>query len=180
MVLELHISGIPFLSNILSKLCPDVFILLSSRRCRSGKIPNLTWTTQGLRIKLFLLTKSIISTCSQIFFMVGVWLSGVFIFAGVPQLPHIPLHTYLIFSWNSIFLKSSFSVLIGNVKEIIAQSTQNQDGYMRMFDNISQYMFRSLISATKCLSLYHKPCIYSGFSTLSILQYCISCHFLAS
>ena len=34
------------------------------------------------------------------------------------------------------------SVLIGNVKEIIAQSTQNQDMYMRMFDNISQYMFR--------------------------------------
>ena len=48
-----------------------------------------------------------------------------------------------------LFLKSVLtffpppcSVLIGNVKDIIAQATQNQDNYMRMFDNISQYMFR--------------------------------------
>ena len=35
-----------------------------------------------------------------------------------------------------------FAVLVGQVKEIIAQSTRNQDEYMKIFDNINQYMIR--------------------------------------
>ena len=50
----------------------------------------------------------------QIVFMLFAWLSGVFVFA----------------------------VLVGQVKEIIAQSTRNQDEYMKIFDNINQYMIR--------------------------------------
>ena len=53
----------------------------------------------------------------------------------------IPLDNRTNCIWLDTYIH--FPVLIGNVKEIIAQSTQNQDGYMRMFDNISQYMFRS-------------------------------------
>ena len=53
-----------------------------------------------------------------------------------------------IFSFQLLLKNCKYQspVLIGNVKEIIAQSTQNQDGYMRMFDNISQYMFRYPVS----------------------------------
>ena len=36
-----------------------------------------------------------------------------------------------------------FPVLIGNVKEIIAQATANQDQYMFEFDRLSQYMFNN-------------------------------------
>ena len=34
-----------------------------------------------------------------------------------------------------------FAILIGNVKDIIAQNTKNQDEYMAIFDALSQYMF---------------------------------------
>ena len=34
-------------------------------------------------------------------------------------------------------------VLIGNVKEIIAQATKDQDEYMFEFDRLSQYMFNN-------------------------------------
>ena len=51
---------------------------------------------------------------AQMLFMAVSWLFGVFVFA----------------------------VLIGNVKEIIAQSTRTQDEYMKTFDNIIQYMVR--------------------------------------
>ena len=54
----------------------------------------------------------------QIVFMLFAWLSGVFVFA----------------------------VLVGQVKEIIAQSTRNQDEYMKIFDNINQYMIRMKVS----------------------------------
>ena len=36
-----------------------------------------------------------------------------------------------------------YPVLIGNVKEIIAQATANQDQYMFEFDRLSQYMFNN-------------------------------------
>ena len=34
-------------------------------------------------------------------------------------------------------------VLIGNVKEIIAQSTRDKDEYMKHFDRLSQYMLHN-------------------------------------
>ena len=49
----------------------------------------------------------------EILFMAISWLMGVFVFA----------------------------ILIGNVKDIIAQNTKNQDEYMAIFDALSQYMF---------------------------------------
>ena len=55
----------------------------------------------------------------QIVFMLLAWLVGVFVFA----------------------------VLVGQVKEIIAQSTRSQDEYMKIFDNISQYMIRMKVPA---------------------------------
>ncbi|XP_023323760.1 cyclic nucleotide-gated cation channel beta-3 [Eurytemora carolleeae] len=58
--------------------------------------------------------KPLVDNPYEILFMAVSWLMGIFVFA----------------------------VLIGNVKDIIAQSTRNQDEYMKIFDAISQYMFR--------------------------------------
>ena len=58
--------------------------------------------------------KPLSDNTQEILFMACSWLLGVFVFA----------------------------VLIRNVKDIIAQSTKTQDDYMKIFDNISQYMFR--------------------------------------
>ena len=50
----------------------------------------------------------------------------------------------MLFAWLSgVFV---FAVLVGQVKEIIAQSTRSQDEYMKIFDNISQYMIRMKVS----------------------------------
>ena len=46
-------------------------------------------------------------------------------------------------TWVFKLLFSFFPVLIGNVKEIIAQATANQDQYMFEFDRLSQYMFNN-------------------------------------
>ena len=49
----------------------------------------------------------------------------------------------MIFMWvmwiSGVFV---FAILIGDVKDIIAQSTKNQDEFMFNFDQISQYMYR--------------------------------------
>ena len=47
---------------------------------------------------------------------------------------------FMLFAW--LFGVFVFAVLVGQVKEIIAQSTRSQDEYMKIFDNISQYMIR--------------------------------------
>ena len=47
---------------------------------------------------------------------------------------------FMLFAW--LFGVFVFAVLVGQVKEIIAQSTRTQDEYMKIFDNISQYMIR--------------------------------------
>ena len=62
----------------------------------------------------------------QIVFMLLAWLVGVFVFA----------------------------VLVGQVKEIIAQSTRSQDEYMKIFDNISQYMIRMKVDTVTVLVSY--------------------------
>ena len=62
----------------------------------------------------------------QIVFMLLAWLVGVFVFA----------------------------VLVGQVKEIIAQSTRSQDEYMKIFDNISQYMIRMKVDTVTVLVPY--------------------------
>ena len=62
----------------------------------------------------------------QIVFMLLAWLVGVFVFA----------------------------VLVGQVKEIIAQSTRSQDEYMKIFDNISQYMIRMKVDTVTVPVLY--------------------------
>ena len=67
----------------------------------------------------------------QIVFMLLAWLVGVFVFA----------------------------VLVGQVKEIIAQSTRSQDEYMKIFDNISQYMIRMKVDTVTVLV----SCFLSSF-----------------
>ena len=82
----------------------------------------------------------------------------------------IPLDNCTDCIWLDTYIH--FPVLIGNVKEIIAQSTQNQDGYMRMFDNISQYMFRSQAAFSANEIWLHKmswtlvKCFWSGWMFL--------------
>ena len=51
----------------------------------------------------------------------------------------------MLFAW--LFGVFVFAVLVGQVKEIIAQSTRSQDEYMKIFDNISQYMIRMKVSS---------------------------------
>ena len=48
-----------------------------------------------------------------------------------------------IFNICNVIKTFIFPVLIGNVKEIIAQATANQDQYMFEFDRLSQYMFNN-------------------------------------
>ena len=47
---------------------------------------------------------------------------------------------FMLFAW--LFGVFVFAVLVGQIKEIIAQSTRSQDEYKKIFDNISQYMIR--------------------------------------
>ena len=53
----------------------------------------------------------------------------------------------MLFAW--LFGVFVFAVLVGQVKEIIAQSTRSQDEYMKIFDNISQYMIRMKVSSDR-------------------------------
>ena len=68
----------------------------------------------------------------QMVFMGSLWLMGVFVFA------------VLIGSTHTDFANAKYTVMSefsqGNVKDIIAESTRNQDEYQFQFDRLSQYM----------------------------------------
>ena len=54
---------------------------------------------------------------------------------------------FMLFAW--LFGVFVFAVLVGQIKEIIAQSTRSQDEYKKIFDNISQYMIRMQIGQVR-------------------------------